>query len=536
MPTSNQIADRSNKRFNGKAKTDDNRAFFEEPYSKVEKIFPTEIWTQSDLIPSTPSGFTPTNGEEVGVVRYNEVTLTLVNGTTKAFYHPLLANIIPFDFGDGISYGWTITHSTNGEILFGQGDWEVIDGVLVFNGTLPFSGGVLTMSFYSYIGQTLEKYKGYYDTLENLIIDYPNNIVTPSDRKGWFTIVDSIFYIWSVSDNQWKIIGGESDLISIQVYNNTASTINKGSAVYLTGGNNGDKPHVDLADSSNANKMPALGIVKENINPSSEGQVAVSGIINFNSHGFTAGANLFINGLGALQETAPTGEGSLIQKIGKVVSPNIILVQGAFRSNATPNLDDGNIFIGNVSNQASTTPFAISLDSTPQLSGDLDLNGHGISYASGLVITDALDEDDMSSDSSTAVPTQQSVKSYTDTGDARFYQSFSSIANTNFTIDFISRNWCANIAITSITQNLTINIANPINGSQFFITVRVASGQQNHELIFSGVGTPVIDDLHINSTSDGVILPGNASSATIYSVVGIKDTVGWIIWVTPIKE
>ena len=402
MPTSNQIADRSNKRFNGKAKTDDNRAFFEEPYSKVEKIFPTEIWTQSDLIPSTPSGFTPTNGEEVGVVRYNEVTLTLVNGTTKAFYHPLLANIIPFDFGDGISYGWTITHSTNGEILFGQGDWEVIDGVLVFNGTLPFSGGVLTMSFYSYIGQTLEKYKGYYDTLENLIIDYPNNIVTPSDRKGWFTIVDSIFYIWSVSDNQWKIIGGESDLISIQVYNNTASTINKGSAVYLTGGNNGDKPHVDLADSSNANKMPALGIVKENINPSSEGQVAVSGIINFNSHGFTAGANLFINGLGALQETAPTGEGSLIQKIGKVVSPNIILVQGAFRSNATPNLNNGKIFLGNGSNQAVSTTLdtsvvpentnlyytdsrvqAVSInnvveDTSPQLGGNLDVNGNDI--------------------------------------------------------------------------------------------------------------------------------------------------------------
>ena len=171
-----------------------------------------------------------------------------------------------------------------------------------------------------------------------------------------------------------EFLGDLDGAVFVKVYNNTASTINKGDAVYLTGGNNGDKPHIDLADSSDANKMPALGIVKENINPSSEGQVAVSGKINFSSHGFTAGANLYINGLGALQETAPTGEGNLIQKIGKVVSPNIILVQGAFRSNATPNLNNGNIFIGNASNQTSTTAFAISLDRTPQLGGNLDVN------------------------------------------------------------------------------------------------------------------------------------------------------------------
>ena len=199
-----------------------------------------------------------------------------------------------------------------------------------------------------------------------------------------------------------EFLGDLDGAVFVKVYNNTASTINKGDAVYLTGGNNGDKPHIDLADSSDANKMPALGIVKENINPSSEGQVAVSGKINFSSHGFTAGANLYINGLGALQETAPTGEGNLIQKIGKVVSPNIILVQGAFRSNATPNLNNGKIFLGNGSNQAVSTTLdtsvvpentnlyytdsrvqAVSInnvveDTSPQLGGNLDVNGNDI--------------------------------------------------------------------------------------------------------------------------------------------------------------
>lgn len=326
-----------------------------------------------------------------------------------------------------------------------------------------------------------------------------------------------------------EFIGDLNGSVFVQVYNSTASTINKGDAVYLTGGNNGDKPHVDLADSSDVNKMPALGIVKENINPSSDGEVVVSGKINFNSHGFTAGANLFINGLGALQETAPTGEGSLIQKIGKVVSPNIILVQGAFRSNATPNLDDGNIFIGDASNQASTTPFAISLDPTPQLSGDLDLNGHGISYASGLVITDALDEDDMSSDSSTAVPTQQSAKAYTDNGDEKVSQTFTNVSDTSFTIDFNSEDFTINRHITSITGNLTCTVSNAVSGSQFVIDVSVASGETNHELIFSGPSSPTIIPDFVNGTSDGLIFGGSSSAATKYTAIGWYNGTEWRI-------
>ena len=53
-----------------------------------------------------------------------------------------------------------------------------------------------------------------------------------------------------------------------------------------------------------------------------------------------------------LTETIPTGEDQLIQKIGKVVSPNHIIVQGAFRTNATPNLDEGALFLGSTSNTA----------------------------------------------------------------------------------------------------------------------------------------------------------------------------------------
>ena len=53
-------------------------------------------------------------------------------------------------------------------------------------------------------------------------------------------------------------------------------------------------------------------------------------------------------------------------------------------------------------------------DATPQLGGDLDLNGHNIDFSSVANISDVLDEDDMSSDSDTKLATQRSIKAYAD--------------------------------------------------------------------------------------------------------------------------
>ena len=51
-------------------------------------------------------------------------------------------------------------------------------------------------------------------------------------------------------------------------------------------------------------------------------------------------------------------------------------------------------------------------DKTPQLGGDLDLNGKNIDFPTTPNISDCLDEDDMSSDSATMLSTQQSIKAY----------------------------------------------------------------------------------------------------------------------------
>ena len=53
-------------------------------------------------------------------------------------------------------------------------------------------------------------------------------------------------------------------------------------------------------------------------------------------------------------------------------------------------------------------------DTTPQLGGDLDLNGKNIDFPSTANISDCLDEDNMASDSATKLATQQSTKAYSD--------------------------------------------------------------------------------------------------------------------------
>jgi len=53
-------------------------------------------------------------------------------------------------------------------------------------------------------------------------------------------------------------------------------------------------------------------------------------------------------------------------------------------------------------------------DTTPQLGGDLDLNGHAIDFPTTANISDCLDEDNMASNSATALATQQSIKKYVD--------------------------------------------------------------------------------------------------------------------------
>lgn len=135
--------------------------------------------------------------------------------------------------------------------------------------------------------------------------------------------------------------------------------VNKGDVVFISGGT-GDNPEVRRTRANSVSYMPALGIMKDNTAEDDIGECVTSGeITGLNLTGFTTGDELFVSDTtaGGLLTSAPTGEANLVQKIGKVIkggTGGALTVLGAFRTNATPNLNQGSLFIGNGSNQAST--------------------------------------------------------------------------------------------------------------------------------------------------------------------------------------
>lgn len=108
-------------------------------------------------------------------------------------------------------------------------------------------------------------------------------------------------------------------------------------------------------------------------------------------------------------------------------------------------------------------------------------------------------------------------------------QEFEAIADTNTSHNFANFGFTKNFHFTALTANRTVTVSNAVNGSQLFIDVDIASGETNHEILFSGVGTPKISSSWINGTSDGVILPGSPSEATSYTIAAWYNGTQWKI-------
>ena len=194
----------------------------------------------------------------------------------------------------------------------------------------------------------------------------------------------------------------------------SGTTLAKGDVVYITG-YSGQRTTVDKADASDSAKMPAFGIVNA-VTGSNVDVLTFGSMLSLSTVGIATGTELFVSATtpGGYETSAPTGEGNLVQKIAKVVrgesASGSIKIMGAGRTNATPNLNDGNIFIGNSSN----IPTTASFDTT---------------FASSFA-TRFVDEDDMSSNSATKAPSQQSVKAYVDAEVAGIVDSAPGTLNT----------------------------------------------------------------------------------------------------------
>ena len=177
-----------------------------------------------------------------------------------------------------------------------------------------------------------------------------------------------------------------------------------GEVVYLTG-ISGNTPTIDKAQANSASTMPAFGIVKADVSANNPVEVITFGscpghdAANFGETGitFALGDTIYVSATeaGKLTNVAPAGESNLIQNIGKIEratpTTNItIKVGGAGRTNATPALDEGNIFIGDANNRATTASLQTAIDNNVTIafsdigSKPTTLAGYGITDAATL--------------------------------------------------------------------------------------------------------------------------------------------------------
>lgn len=171
----------------------------------------------------------------------------------------------------------------------------------------------------------------------------------------------------------------------------TTTTLTKGQIVYISG-HSGNKPEVSLAQSNSSSTMPAFGFVQNDIAAEAEGYVVYSGLFKGIDTDvlYSEGDTLYVSETtaGGFENYPPTGS-NLIQNIGKIVkshsSNGEILVGGAGRTNATPNLNEGKIFIGNASNQSVQSNY--QLPSTLTNNAILVANSDGSSVLSSDIIT-----------------------------------------------------------------------------------------------------------------------------------------------------
>ena len=160
-----------------------------------------------------------------------------------------------------------------------------------------------------------------------------------------------------------------------------------------------------------------------------------------------------------------------------------------------------------VSQIANAAAFSVVDDTTPQLGGDLDLNGNAIDFPTTANIADVLDEDNMASDSATALATQQSIKAYVDNNASSITlgtEASLSGTSTSISTSIPTGTKRIDIMFEGVTLSGTDNFLIQIGGSGGLETSGYVSGS-----VKIGAGSSY------SSSTSGFVIRGASSSAVI---------------------
>jgi hypothetical protein len=219
------------------------------------------------------------------------------------------------------------------------------------------------------------------DTLDDVV--GRGSTTTDSITTGGLTVTgdidpntDATYYIGNENARFISYYGDMNGAIRFKAKVDETGGLDAGEVVYIKGVS-GTVPTVGKAQANSSSTMPAFGLVFADANDTADVEIITFGNLGgLDTSLLTLNSNLFVSSTtaGGLVETAPSGESNLIQNIGFVVRSDngsgIIKVGGAGRSNATPNLNQDKIFLGNASNQAVST--ALSSVNLSSFNNNLD--------------------------------------------------------------------------------------------------------------------------------------------------------------------
>ena len=307
----------------------------------------------------------------------------------------------------------------------------------------------------------------------------------------------------------------EGDVVgAIKFKAKAGEALTKGDPVYISG-ISGNTTVVSKADSNDAAKMPAFGLAASTVSLNAAVQIVTFGTLQgIDTSSYSEGDELYVNVLaGTLTDSAPTGSSAAVQKIAKVtrshLSAGSVKVSGAGRTNATPNLDEGKIFVGNSSNKSVQGDDTLHVDmansrvgiNTASPDRSLDIDGTvRIDGGTGVVSTGVLEvmQNGDTANNGIALTSSNAISTRMWKNSSGTFFIGASSANNSFQ-QLVNGNTTVNASEFSIAH------ANPT------LILKDTTDDDDHNILFNdsanntiakiSTALPVIDDLNIGTVT-----------------------------------
>ena len=335
------------------------------------------------------------------------------------------------------------------------------------------------------------------------VIDSNANITTSANINSAGGIFTGDISLITASGQPAGIMKG--DLLGpvlVSGYNNSASQISAGFAIYFDGGSHLGVGNVAIADYDTASKMPAVGVSYHHggsggdvaFAANSLGNIVVAGEMYLPSHGLTVGADIYVENNGLLTSTKPTGT-NLIQKIGVATTANAIVVQGSFDTElensfagkTTDNLTEGstNLYFTNARANSAIQNYTGNMENlTGQITTTNIITGSGLSTSgngniqpggTGAFVGDARGLINTTIPTGGSTGTNASAKAWIETGsNSELDVNFNIKSNANIT----SQTFIGAPSYQNLTGSGAVNIGDSANADSFHTRNYVTSSQQ----------------------------------------------------------